>query len=282
MENRKTKDTLFNTIPHSIREDFRDPTKSLGVPEKNLLLHLRMVADMFGFVHTTADQLRSDVFSNKIKRSTVNDHLLSLRALGHITYADRKGNGGSFQIRIDKWLGKNGVWSNIHTQKNEDENGGEVPSIPTTIPEVSTEVDIQKRRSNGLKRIDFHSRKQETTKTENGGTYNDKDKENDKNHVRSSIKEVRVQDFIPKSEIDDRLRRIAESIGEEYMGFVFWVYGEKGDDGIFVMQKVTADLFDKPNVRDKKAYFNSEVRRQLSLNANTANGPSNSPSPTKE
>ncbi len=280
MDNKTDKEIYFNTIPHSIREDFRDPTKSLGVPEKNLLLHLRMVGDMYGLVHTTADQLRSDVFSNKIKRSTVNDHLLSLRALGHISYVNRKGNGGSFQIRIDKWLGKNGVWSSIHTQKNEDKKGGASSTTPLTIPDVVTKVATQKRKSVGLKHADFYGHMEEITNTKNGGTYNDTDTEKDKdiNYVRT-VKKVKVSEFVPSSEIDDKLKRIAVSIGEEYMGFVFWVYGERKDDGIWTMEKVAADLIDKPNIDDKRAYFNTKVCKLLNLHTKTADYSINLPSP---
>ena len=65
----------------------------------------------------------------------------------------------------------------------------------------------------------FEGQKRETAIARNGGIYNDKEK--DINYVRSSNKKVLVREFVKKKEIDDKLKRIAESVDEKYMGFVF-------------------------------------------------------------
>ncbi len=262
MEIPPDREIYFNTIPHPIRAAFRDG--SLTVRQYNLLLHIRSEADMYGHLHTTAQQLRSDVFSNHISLGTVNDLLLDLKKQGWITYASRKGNGGSFRIKNDMWLGEGGIWHTIHNHAPESINGAEIPTVQETVTELRPDVTTIKRRSDGLKPIDLIARIEKYRKTKNGPTYKDKDDDIDTNYDRTSKKKL-VSEFVPKTECDARLLRIAESIGEEYMGFVFWVYSQRGDEGTWQMEKIAADLVDKPNVGDKRRYFNAEIRRQLHL-----------------
>lgn len=262
MINYNTKEKFFNTIPHSFRQDFYD--KKLNTSEWNLLLHLRAIADRYGACRVTADELRKDVFKNDVARGTVNDLLLSLRKGKYIWYPNRKGNGGPFQIINNHWLVSGGIWNEINDSVWNKNGGYELYRV-TFDTEAAPEVDDKKRRSKYQSNEGLKTQIDKNDIQENGGLYNDIDNQKDNNYDRIFSKEVRVDEFVPNSEVDDKLHRIAQYVGEEFMGFVFWVYGKRGEKGIIAMEIEAANLYDYPNPRNKGALFNSRVRSRLNL-----------------
>ncbi len=255
-----SKEIYFNTVPHYIKEDFYDASKPLNTPEFNLINHLRVVANKFGYVQVTADQLRGDVFSNRIKRCRVNDLLLSIRNQQYIWYADRKGNGGTFIIQNNYWLVAEGIWYVVDDSAWH-KNGGSGLCRQLPKKEDVMELKNQKRMFREGNQIDSKGYFEQKADAENGSSYTDND--TNKIYDRTNKKKTKTKDFIPNSSIDDQLQRIAKEIGEEHMGFVFFIYGKHGEDGILIMDKIARDLRDKQGIKNKGAYFNSEVIREL-------------------
>ena len=267
MKKQENKPT-FNTIPHSIKEDFFDREKPFNVPEKNILLHLRMIADIYGVVFISAERIRQEVFNNEVKRGTVNKHLTSLRNQGYIEYQDRKGSGGTFKTRIDEWLIKDSVWTHLEDMEKSTSIGGSKQSVGKGTSEALKEVSQSNRKSKHDSNIENKGSNFHSMKSIIGGSYKDieKDKDKDNNDYQSfSSKEtIDTTDFEVKSHIDDKLLRIAEAVGEKSMDFILGFYKKHKERGLRAMERAAASLQDAPDVKDRGRWFNKMSHEYLS------------------
>ncbi len=144
----------YNTTPHYIAADYR--SGKLKLNELVLLLWLRATGNPYGFVITSLDALRDDIFP-ELKKNTVNTILLGLRKKRYAFYELRQGRGGSFDIRLDHWLTpKNGYQtldkfftSDGKDTEQEKESHGKEP-----YPQVNSSEDSQKSREQNQKLLE--------------------------------------------------------------------------------------------------------------------------------
>jgi hypothetical protein len=230
-----------------------------------VLLWLHYLSDITGSVSIPSYEWLSSRLPVEVRIGgpAVRKCLVKLQNHKLIQYSNKRGSRSGFKVKIANWPIGNGLARVFE----EPENHKSVTSESSSELQQKIEVVVDNHKSkerirNEIKPYSFNrvgglvtSAKTET------------EKEIENNYDRISInKKVKVSEFVPNSAVDDKLHQIAQLIGEEYMGFVFWVYQERRDEGIWTMEKLAADLVDKPSVRDKRAYFNAEVCRLLRLN----------------
>ena len=260
---KKDTEQTFNTIPHRIKEAFYAGT--ISVPEKNILLHLRMIADPYGSAKITAGEIQSDVFNNKIAIGTVNKHLSSLREKKWIAYRDRQGRGSAFKIQLDVWLLSESKWSYIQDSLNRTNIGSTQTSTSLGASEVNEEDRVNNRKYEGQKKVEDSSQNRNRNRLNIGSDYTDTDKDINTDSYSSfdKQKDILVEDFKPHSSSEERLFLIAQAVGELSMGFVIGKYRDHDEHGIEVMEKIVSQMNNMRGIENRPAYFNKAVENQL-------------------
>jgi len=256
----------FNTVPHVIKEAFLDG--KLSIPEKNILLHLRMMADPYGKTVLTAEMIRGSVFDDNIKRGTVNKHLSSLRDKKWIDYRNRQGSGGQFQISLDVWLYSQKEWKYVSGSIRC--NTIVSDELPNTMPssEVEDKTSDNNRKQEYQNKEVNHNETLLNQRLQIGTSYTytdiEKDIDTDNKPYSSSLKKnILVENFKPVSYEQEKLLHIAKNVGEESMGFVLGIYDGHGENGILVMEKIVTQMETQSGIIDRGKYFNRAVQNKL-------------------
>lgn len=95
IENKMRNYVIF---PRSILSDFRNG--ELTIPEFIVLCYLRLGYNPYGKVLTSLENIRSDMFSNKVGKSYINKIVLSLKSKKYLHFDNRTGRKGSFEVRF--------------------------------------------------------------------------------------------------------------------------------------------------------------------------------------
>lgn len=230
--------------------------------EFTTLLWLHYLATANGVVHASSNSWLANNIPVDIKPNTMGKLLKSLRNHEYIQFENRQGSRSGFKVFLMNWKDKNG---NIRTSDNfkiTSQTTQRVQRQSEHTEEVVEQNHMSDHLINKQKTDDFTEPNSESITSSYNENQNET--ENYKTNVRT-VKQTKTDDFAHqvKSEADDRLYRIAESVGDKEMGFVFSIFGDYGDHGISVMEDVARDLIDKPSIGNKPAYFNVKVRRLL-------------------
>lgn len=76
-------------------------------------LHLRLNSNPFGITIISLDDIRSDVFKNKVTKNSVNKYILELKNQKLIWFEQRRGSRGSFEIRHEEFFLPDGNITNL-------------------------------------------------------------------------------------------------------------------------------------------------------------------------
>lgn len=120
-------------MPRTIYRDYYNG--KITKPERNLLMWIRLTADMRGVCHCSMKGLAEDAFNNSVSVSYTNKLLRSLMSKRYLWYQDRNGRRGTFEVHVSDWLQKGGGVKKIDHLFGEDAsceldmNGSESTSI---------------------------------------------------------------------------------------------------------------------------------------------------------
>ncbi|MFT5849314.1 MAG: hypothetical protein ACI9H6_000119 [Patiriisocius sp.] len=232
-----------------------------------VLLWLRDIANIKGVALVQSYAWLGSILpsGNTLKTHAIAKILKKLQKLKLIDYSNTQGSRSGFRITLSHWpIGCNMARVFIDESEDAPVTTGEQTKM---ISHSQVELNVESIKHKSVVDTDVvkHGHKPSSIKDLITSRQIEKGIKSEKNNDRHSNKTTKVSTYVPSSEIDDRLHRIAKSVDEEYMGFVFWVYGEKKDEGISVMDKVAANLIDYPGPVSKPRLFNSEVCRRLQL-----------------
>ena len=138
-------------MPRRYASDCRNG--KLTIPERNLLVWIRQIADMRGVAHCTMDGLANEAFNKKVDKSYINRLICSLRSKRYLWYQDRNGRRGSFEVHLPDWFLADGKIKKIdHFFEKEsvrgesvaqDERGSEVGA---DITPTSQSIEVSRMR----------------------------------------------------------------------------------------------------------------------------------------
>lgn len=98
-------------MPRNIARDSRNGL--MTNPERNLLLWIRLIADVRGVSHCSMKGLADEAFNDKVSNSYINKILRSLKKKRYLWYQDRNGRRGTFEIHLRDWFLKDKVIKDI-------------------------------------------------------------------------------------------------------------------------------------------------------------------------
>ena len=130
-------------MPRYIAKDGRNGL--LTNPERNLLMWVRLQADMTGVSHCSMQGLADEAFNDKMTTSYINKLLRSLKSKKYLWYQDRNGRRGSFEVHLPDWLLKNGNVKEIDYlfEQESVETKAKVNDKPKPEPNTVSDKDSQ-------------------------------------------------------------------------------------------------------------------------------------------
>lgn len=101
----------YVVMPRHIAQDSRNGI--ISNPERNLLMWVRVTADIRGVSHCSMRSLADEAFNDRVSVSYINKLLRSLKRKRYLWYEDRNGRRGVFEVHLPDWFLKNGTIKSI-------------------------------------------------------------------------------------------------------------------------------------------------------------------------
>lgn len=131
----------YVVMPRHISQDSRNGL--ISNPERNLLMWIRLTADMTGVSNCSMQGLADEAFNDKVSTSYINKLLRSLKGKRYLWYRDRNGRRGSFEVHLPEWLLKNGTVKEIDNLFHKESVRARVEIKTEIKTEIKAEVKLQ-------------------------------------------------------------------------------------------------------------------------------------------
>ncbi|MDE2399626.1 MAG: hypothetical protein KGL67_01265 [Patescibacteria group bacterium] len=271
----------FIPFPRFLVEHYRNHL----ITYRELELHnwMRLHANMFGIasvnVHAMLDDLPHFKSVDRITKV-----LRSLRRKKYIHYQERKGRRGTFEVRFDHWLLKGGKVQTLDRYFEQEKVRGESGTKATGAAEATPSFSGQSPRLN---------EQEHPVNTGANSFMNNRFVRGDKNDNKIETKEIKTssssstfrgeakgsrvatRDFVPQSDAEERCKRIAIEVGDEYINFILSKLKHK-DGGIEVIEnafqayqdvlRIAEEKGDIEPIKNLPAFFNRCVKDAIEEN----------------
>lgn len=262
----------FVAVPRYIKEHLHG--RKLTRSEFWLLLWIRLSANKFGVATVSIAGLRGDVFpylKGRAGENTTTKHLTLLKRKKYIYYHGRQGSRGSFEVHMNDWpLGK----GKIKTLDGLFNNTGKIKELATTEvqAEVSQNFEPQIQKLDEAKRQlaqGFSANKSPAPfRTPNTDTNTQTDTNTNNTLVKKSFQFVRVADFQPNNNDEQRCKEIAVAVNDEFINVWLKIMRQHG---LPVLERAFGiykeDLAQGKKIGNHAAYLNGIVKKLIEGNS---------------
>jgi hypothetical protein len=221
--------------------------------EYDLYMFVRHGGSPYGVSSVSLEGLEADFSHRRWTKNYINKLLLSLKSKRFLSYPERKGRRGSFEIRLPQFATPTGGITTARIDPPADRvRGYELLSSEARPKSVSESPNLNHRDSSGLKRISEF--RLEDVRT----SYIETDTKNRDNRYPNQP----PKSFIPSNYQEERCKEIALELGESSMSFLL---GALRQHGFALVEQAwgrfSHDLTNKSDIRNKGAYFNTIVQK---------------------
>ena len=140
----------YVVMPRHIASDNRNGY--ISNPERNLLMWIRLIADMKGVAHCSMHGLADEAFNGKVSNSHINRILRSLKSKRYLWYRDRNGCRGTFEVHLPDWFIRNGEVKDIENLFEKELSRTQTKDEHEPKPQPKPNVDDMKQRIEERKR----------------------------------------------------------------------------------------------------------------------------------
>jgi hypothetical protein len=251
--------------PRYIAADYRNG--QLTIPERNLLLWLRVNGSPYGIAIVDMASYARETFNTPVDKSYINKLLLSLKSKRYVWYSDRSGRRGSFEVHMGDWILPS---KHIKTLDKYFDDGGVrgkelmekygKTEVDTEVETLSQSFEVKntlEKPSDSFKAIGELVRGYDND--------NNKEKDNDKESLQSlsfKKRDCSFSKFKENSYEDMQCKKIALATGDKDVAFCIGIYRKYG---LGVLERAFTE-FDESKGLSKDnppAFFNSLVQAQL-------------------
>jgi len=257
----------YTITPRYIAADYR--SGKLTIPERNLLLWLRVNGSPYGITIVDMASYARETFNAPVGKSHINRLLLSLKSKKYIWYMDRAGRRGSFDVHMGDWILPSKQLKTLDKHFGDIADRGESPDevvtdaeVGTENPSVSQSLISEKSVSN---KSQIRSQISELIRGYDNDTNTDKNKEKESlGSLPIKKRDYSVGGFKPTSMEEQECLDIAKFIGESEVSFCLGTYNKYGMN---ILEKakeefINSDGYDKQN---PPAFFNAVVQQFIDL-----------------
>lgn len=252
-------------MKRDLRSDYL--SRKINRDELSLIFWIRLSANPYGLATVNIEMFVQDLFQSRKNVNQVTKMMLNLKRQRYLYYKTRGGSRGSFEVHLPDFILPNARGVTSIDKFYEDVKSRGIGAVEDEfVSELSQSLDDEKQRSDDIKddiksMLLNHSVKDESRAHNND---NDKDIENDKNHLPHTKKKrnTNTQSFQPETLEEMGCKNIALNIGETDISYLLSILDRYG---YIVLESAIEEFSERQTegVENLRAYFNSIVELKL-------------------